>query len=47
MALDAQDARALKVTQTPEFFVNGRGLPSFGYQQLQGLVAEAMGHAYR
>ncbi len=47
MALDAQDARALKVTQTPEYFVNGRGLPSFGYQQLQGLVAEAMGHAYR
>jgi protein-disulfide isomerase len=47
MALDAQDARALKVTQTPEYFVNGRGLPSFGYEQLQMLVAEAMATAYR
>jgi protein-disulfide isomerase len=47
MALDAQDARALKVMQTPEYFVNGRGLPSFGYEQLQALVAEAMATAYR
>lgn len=47
MALDTQDSKALKVTQTPEYFVNGRGLPSFGYEQLQGLVAEAMAAAYR
>ena len=43
---DMQDAKALKVTQTPEFFVNGQGLPTFGYEQLQGLVADALARAY-
>jgi protein-disulfide isomerase len=47
MALDAQDARALKVTQTPEYFVNGRSMSTFGYEQLRQLVAEAMASAYR
>lgn len=47
MALDAQDARTLNVMQTPEYFVNGRGLPSFGYEQLQGLVAQTLASAYR
>jgi protein-disulfide isomerase len=28
------------VTKTPTFFVNGKGLPSFGPQQLAALVAE-------
>lgn len=35
---DIEDARALKVTKTPEYFVNGRPLPSFGYEQLRELV---------
>ena len=37
---DIADAKVLGVTQTPEFFVNGRPLPSFGYQQLRDLVDE-------
>jgi protein-disulfide isomerase len=47
LALDAQDAKALKVTQTPEYFVNGRGLPEFGWEQLQRLVADELANAYR
>ncbi len=27
---------------TPEFFVNGRPLPSFGYEQLRKLVDDAL-----
>jgi protein-disulfide isomerase len=42
MQRDIDDARALKVTATPEYFVNGRPLPSFGLQQLQDLVGEAL-----
>jgi protein-disulfide isomerase len=45
MQRDIDDARALKVTATPEYFVNGRPLPSFGLQQLQDLVAEALRQA--
>jgi protein-disulfide isomerase len=32
------DARSLKVTKTPGFFVNGKPLVSFGYDQLQALI---------
>jgi protein-disulfide isomerase len=39
---DLLDARALNVTKTPEFFVNGRPLPRFGYEPLQALVEEAL-----
>jgi protein-disulfide isomerase len=42
MQRDIDDARALKVTATPEYFVNGRPLPSFGLQQLQDLVNEEL-----
>jgi len=42
MQRDIDDARAIKVTATPEYFVNGRPLPSFGLQQLQDLVNEAL-----
>jgi protein-disulfide isomerase len=38
VAQDVADAKALNVTMTPEFFVNGRPLPSFGYEQLRKLV---------
>ena len=34
MEQDRSDAVALKVTATPEYFVNGRPMPSFGEQQL-------------
>ena len=42
VAQDIADARTLNVTKTPEFFVNGRPLPSFGYQQLVTLVQEEL-----
>ncbi len=39
---DLEDAQALNVTMTPEFFVNGKPMPSFGYDQLKALVDEAL-----
>jgi len=42
IAQDLADAASLNVTMTPEFFVNGRPLPSFGYEQLKQLVDEAL-----
>lgn len=43
---DIQDGRTVNVQATPEFFVNGRPLPSFGYDPLQALVAEELDKAY-
>lgn len=40
VAQDMQDANTLEVTATPEYFVNGRPLPSFGYEQLVQLVQD-------
>lgn len=42
IAQDLADARTLGVTMTPEFFVNGKPLPSFGYEQLKQLVDDAL-----
>jgi protein-disulfide isomerase len=39
---DRADLKALNVQKTPEFFVNGRPLPSFGDQQLLKLVREEL-----
>ena len=47
MAADMADARILKVTATPEYFVNGRGLPDFGYDQLRALVEDEVRKAKR
>lgn len=47
IAQDLEDANALKVSQTPEFFVNGKPLPSFGYEPLKKLVDEALASEYR
>ena len=44
---DIEDAVKLNVTKTPEFFVNGRPMPSFGYEELEALVREALRDAYR
>ena len=44
---DRSDAKALNVTMTPEYFVNGRPLPDFGLAQLQALVRDALQTAYR
>lgn len=47
IAQDLEDVNALKITQTPEFFVNGKPLPSFGYEPLRKLVDEALASEYR
>jgi len=47
IAQDLEDAQALGVTRTPEFFVNGAPLPEFGYAQLLALVNEALHAAPR
>ncbi|MDP2825920.1 MAG: thioredoxin domain-containing protein [Sulfuritalea sp.] len=39
---DLIDAQTLKVTKTPDFFVNGKPLPRFGYEPLKTLVEEAL-----
>lgn len=44
---DMEDVKALNITMTPEFFVNGRPMPSFGRAQLQGLVEESVAVSYR
>jgi protein-disulfide isomerase len=40
IAQDLSDANTLGVSQTPEYFVNGKPLPSFGLEQLKQLVAD-------
>jgi protein-disulfide isomerase len=42
---DLADAQTLNVTKTPEYFVNGKPLPSFGYDQLKKLVDDALADA--
>ena len=39
---DKKDSVLLQVSATPEYFVNGRPLPSFGQQQLADLVREEL-----
>ena len=45
MEQDMKDAVTLKVAATPEYFVNGRPLPSFGQQQLLDLVRKELAKA--
>lgn len=45
IAQDLADASTLNVTKTPGFFVNGRPLPSFGFEQLKSLVDDALAKA--
>lgn len=46
IARDLNAAMAMKVTATPEYFVNGRPLPSFGDTQLLDLIASELQAAY-
>ncbi|MDP2440720.1 DsbA family protein [Rhodoferax sp.] len=39
---DLLDAKALNVTMTPEYFVNGKPLPQFGFAELKQLVDDAL-----
>jgi protein-disulfide isomerase len=43
---DMDDARSLRVTRTPEFFVNRRPLAALGYEELRALVAEEVRRSY-
>jgi protein-disulfide isomerase len=42
VAQDLADAKTMNVTMTPEFFVNGKPLPNFGFEELKTLVDEAL-----
>jgi protein-disulfide isomerase len=42
MRQDSDDAKALRVEKTPEYFVNGRQMQTFGYDQLKKLVQEEL-----
>lgn len=42
VAQDLADAKALKVTKTPEYFVNGKPLPRFGLDELRSMVDSAL-----
>ena len=44
---DIADAATMNVTMTPEYFVNGKPMPSFGYAQLRQLVDEALAETGR
>ncbi|MDO9053458.1 MAG: DsbA family protein [Gallionella sp.] len=46
IAQDLADAKTLNVTMTPEFFVNGQPLPSFGFKQLKELVDQALADSH-
>jgi protein-disulfide isomerase len=45
--LDRADAMSLKVSKTPEYFVNGRQMNPFGYESLKKLVQEELANSYR
>jgi len=43
---DIKDSQTLNVRATPEFFVNGKPMPSFGYDQLVQLIEDAIAEEY-
>ena len=43
---DIDDAVRLNVTATPEYFVNGKPLPTWGWEQLKSLVDSELAAAY-
>jgi len=43
---DLRDLATLNVTKTPTFFVNGKPLPTFGYEPLRKLVEQEIGLQY-
>ena len=46
MEQDMADAKALKVAQTPDFYVNGKHLKPFGIDELRNLVRSEVKAAY-
>ena len=47
IALDMEDIRALNVTKTPAFFVNGKPLTNFGYEPLKKLIEDELNEQRR
>jgi protein-disulfide isomerase len=45
IARDLADAKTLNVTMTPEYFVNGKPLPQFGFAELKQLVNDELANA--
>jgi len=45
IARDLADAKTLNVTMTPEYFVNGKPLPRFGFAELEQLVNDELANA--
>ncbi|MFZ2124828.1 MAG: thioredoxin domain-containing protein [Rhodoferax sp.] len=45
IARDLADAKTLNVTMTPEYFVNGKPLPRFGFAELKQLVNDELANA--
>ena len=43
---DVRDVKVFNIQATPEFFVNGKSLSSFGFNQLSQLVDKAVEEAY-
>jgi len=43
---DMQDAVTLKISRTPEFFVNGKLLATLGRDELRTMVQQALHEAY-
>lgn len=43
---DLEDVKALNVRKTPEFFVNGKPLPKFGWNELLELVKSELAETY-
>lgn len=46
MAQDQVDAKKLGVQKTPEYFVNGRQMATFGQDQLRQLIQEELAQSY-
>lgn len=46
IAIDLADAKLLGANKTPTYFVNGKPLPSFGYEQLRSLVEQEISENY-
>jgi len=42
IARDLADAKTMNVTMTPEYFVNGKPLPQFGFDELKKLVDDEL-----
>ncbi len=38
LAQDMADVKTMQVSKTPTFFVNGKALPRFGFEELQQLI---------